>query len=360
MSAQDENVIQEDERKPFLPSRLKEVHHRWGYSTYEGVQDIEYIYKGEKLVGMISGLSVHNFHIQLRNYPNYMMAANKGSYDVEQWEKIVFINKTCSGLSEAGLERAIECMKKIYDMYHDPKTGDFRDYRKTLLDAAAQFGREFDEAHVDEYADIFLRESKRIWLFHVGERMNKESKIVRGKCYKAPVGNDASRIAITKDCDKLEEQRRNYIINAFEKYVLDTLQMDNPYDYVRMNEITPVYRFPRNFPEVVERRLQDHIPKIQAMQFVYTNRVNAEYESRIDCLSSEKLTYRHKMRLKLICNKEYMKRLAQLKCQRAKIEEQKVEKVRNMLFHYAKAELNLEGACVEGYIYYLTPYPDLK
>ena len=361
MTTQDEKMIQDKNQSKFISTRLKEVHHK-GYCTYEGVPDIEYMYKGEKLVGKISGLNKHNFYIQLCDYPNYRMAANRGSYDIEQWEKIDFINKTCSGLSEAGLERAIECMKKIYDMYHDPQTGVFRDFRKTLLDAGARLIREFEDTHADEYAELFLHENKRLWQFHVNKRIERERKI-RGNKVTESARVDESLTEIDKACHKLGEKCRSHVLGAFENYALEALQIDKPYNYVRADEICSEHFSVLSillYSDVIERHLQPHICSLQAKQFDCTSKVNAEFEPRITCLNSEKLMYRHQLRLHKIENKEYMKRLAQLKCQRAKIEEQKVEKVRSLLYQYAKTQLNLDGIYLEGYIYHLTPYPDVK
>ena len=358
MDILDEKACQNKNESSVLP-KLKKVHHRY-YATYEGVPDIEYVYKGEKIIGVVSGLTDYDFHIQLKDYPNYLLHANKGYDDTKLFEKVVFINDSCTGLSEAGLERAIECMKKIYDMYHDPKTGAFRDYRETLFEIAGRFRQEFDDAHADEYAELFLRESKRVWQSHVRNRLEQEAKKVRGEKVKDAFGGDEALREIDKICHELGERRRSYVLNAFEKFALESIQIDNPYDYVKVDEICSSYLSAHHCPEVVERYMQSYVQCLETMKYRYTIKINVEYEQQIDSLHHDKISYKHELKLKKIDNREYMKKLAQLRSRRAKIEEKKVEKVRELLLNYAKTALNIEGNYVEGYIYYLTPYPILS
>ncbi|GEM_PF-4106875 len=352
-------TIQNNDTNTQQPSAkpLQKVHHKWGYCTYEGLPDICIEYKGEELCGVITGLHAQNFHIRLKDYPDYILYANKGSRGGE-WEKVKFINDTCSGLSDFGMERAVELMKRIYDLYHDPKTGEYRDLRTPLLDAAERFRLEFEDKHAEEYATIYLRECKRVWNRHV-KRLVREARRLHGQ-----KGRDDSRIAPElagnrKLVEDLDEAKRKYMFETFEDYAKHTLNVDNPYDYVDKDCVCSRESIigVDSYIVIIERKLQNVTVELDEARRSFYSKLSQRIDPIISVEKNITRLSRQYLRKNRITQKEHQRNLTWVKYRIAQIEEETIMRLRNMLLEYAKEVLGLDNVFVQGYIYHITRYP---
>ena len=353
-------TIQNNDPNTQQPSAkpLQKVHHKWGYCTYEGLPEIRIEYKGEALVGVVTGLHAQNFHIRLKDYPDYVLYANNGTRGGE-WEKIKFINETCSGLSDFGMERAIELMKRIYDLYHDPETGEYQDLCTPLREAAERICLEFEDEHAEEYADIFLRERKRIWNWHVNKRLIGEARHLRGEKRR-----DDSRTADTLDenrelVENLNEAKRKYVFETLESFAKHSLHIDNPYDYVDKDSVCSGESIVGvdNYIVIIVRKLQNVTAKLDEAREFYFSELSDRIDPVISGEKDIKRLSRQYLRENKITQEEHLQYVAWLKYSIALIEEEKIMKLRNLLLEYAKSDLGLDNVFVQGYIYHITKYP---
>ena len=353
-------TIQNNDTNTECPSvkPLQKVHHKWGYCTYEGLPDIRIEYKGEELFGVVTGLHAQNFHIRLRDYPDYILYANRGSRGGE-WEKARFINDTCSGLSDFGLERAVELMKRIYDLYHDPETGEYRDLCTPLREAAERICLEFEDDHAEEYADIYLLERKRVWDWHVNKRLVIKARHLHGEKWRDD-GRIATALAeIRKRVEDLNEAKRKYVYETFENYAKHTLHVDNPYDYVDKDCVCSRESIVGvdNYISIVVRKLQNVKADLDEARRVFYSKLSKKLDPIITEEKADKRQLRQYLRENTITPDAYLFFVTYLKYSIALTEEEKVMKLRNLLLDYAKDVLGLDNVFVQGYIYHITKHP---
>lgn len=353
MTIQENNTNTQALTKP-----LNKVHHKWGYCTYEGLPEICIEYKGEELVGIVTGLSVQNFHIRLKDYPDYSLYANKGTGGGE-WEEVKFINDTCTGLSDFGMERAIELMKKIYDFYHNSETGEFQDLRTPLLEAAERICLEFEDEHAEEYAAIYLRECMRNWDWHVNKRLIGEAKHLRGEKLRDD-GRIATALAYNRKLvEDLNEAKRKYVFGTFEDYAKHTLHVDNPYDYVDKDSVCSDESIigVDNYIVIIERKIQNVKTELDEARKLFFSELSDRIDPIISGEKDKERLSRQYLRENKITQKEHQQNVTRLKYSIAQIEEDKIMQLRNLLLAYAKDVLGLDNIFVQGYIYSITKYP---
>ena len=353
-------TIQNNDTNTECPSvkPLQKVHHKWGYCTYEGLPDIRIEYKGEELFGVVTGLHAQNFHIRLRDYPDYILYANRGSRGGE-WEKVRFINDTCSGLSDFGLKRAVELMKRIYDLYHDPETGEYRDLCTPLREAAERICLEFEDDHAEEYADIYLRERKRVWDWHVNKRLVSEARHLHGEKWRDD-GRIATALAeIRKRVEDLNEAKRKYVYETFEDYAKHTLHVDNPYEYVDKECVCSRESIigVDNYISIIMRKLQNITAKLDEARALFFIKLSERIEPIIAEEKDIKRLSRQQLRDNQITQKEHQRHLTCLKYRMAQTAEETMIRLRNSLLEFAKDDIGLDNVFVQGYIYHITEYP---
>ena len=353
-------TIQDNDNKTQqLPAKtLQKIHHKWGYCTYEGLPEIHLEYKGEELVGIVTGLSAQNFHIRLNDYPDLVLYANKGTRGGE-WEMVRFINDTCSGLSESGMERAVELMKRIYDLYHDPETGEYRDLRTPLREAAKRFGLEFEDKHAEAYANIYLRECKRIWEWHVNKRLVGEARRLRGEKWRNDSRIEKALAENRKFVEDLNEDKRKYVFASFEDYARRTLHVGNPYDYVDKDFVCPRESIlgVGDYIAIIKRKLQNVTAELDAARDFYYSKISAGIDPIIADEKDIQRLSRQCLRDNKITRQAHQQYVTYLKYSIALTEEEKVIRLRNLLLEYAKEQLGLDNVFVQGYIYQMTKYP---
>ena len=275
-------------------------------------------------------------------------------------------NETCWTLPD--LIEALKpgsVMKTNYAHCHEPTISGIHNSRELIIRKIYQLKQEFDEAHSDEYDELFCRKSRDVWQYHV-MKLNAKPKRKAKKLF----WGDESLIATTKACEELGEQRRRYVMNALDKYVHEVLQINTPYDYVEEHEICINCVTFSIMRKTIERRLYQYIDKICEMHLLYTSQVNNEYKKMMDNLNHQMIQIKKELtQFGLECQKSFIhrsgnellvKELRQIRKRMAQVKVKIIFKIRELLLYYAKEELHLEGNFIVGYIYYLTPYPDLK
>ncbi len=164
-----------------------------GRPIYAGFPIIEHEYKGEILKGVIVKAMISDFYIRLMDYPeNAVEYSGHIPYFGLPFRR--FLTDDHKALSEHGMKRALYCMERIYDKYHDPRTGKFTDFRTPIF------------AERDRLYQAFMAENGQ----HI-EELKERRRIIVEQYKKDQKDHDAQIKAIDKELVPIQKQQKQYV-----------------------------------------------------------------------------------------------------------------------------------------------------